>query len=738
MNVITTEAIDTLWVIACAGLVFLMQAGFLCLESGITRTKNTINVAMKNFADTTLAIIGFWLIGHALMTAPSVGGLLGFGDTKPIGANQPYNTAVFLLQAAYCGTVASIVSGAIAERAKFSTYLIITIVISVCIYPLAAHWAWNVGENGHPSGWLHQLGFVDWAGSGVVHMIGGCAALAGIIVIGPRDGRFNNDSKHPAEFTNFNLPFTMLGIFLFLVGWVGFNGGANLGFDAQTPSVILNTVIAACGGGVSGSLVSYAFHRKIKVMPTLIGTLTGLVSITASAHAISVEISFLIAFIGGIIGIAADRLLVHLKIDDAVGAVPVHLFGGAWGLLSFAIFSDPAHLQAPSRLDQVLAQFTGLIAFLFLGFVVVYLLLLIIHRVVGLRVSLDDERLGLNTTEHAAYSEMSSLLTIMDERVSNEDDAIRVPIDPFSEVGQIAQHYNKVVREQEELNVTLEMRVEERTIELATVNQDMTREIQDRENAERELETALYAAESANRTKSSFLANMSHELRTPLNSILGFTEVIDRQMFGKLENKQYEEYIKIIHSSGSHLLSLINEILDLSKVEADAMELNESTANLPELIAMSLELVTSTADSKNITVTSTVPSDAPDLHCDSLRVKQILVNLVGNAVKFTPIGGVVEITAHVDNNNSISLVVSDNGIGMQQIEVDRLFEPFTQVEDPMTRNFQGTGLGLSLVRSLANLHDATVEVSSEPNVGTQATVKFPPERTIHRKHDISS
>lgn len=324
---------------------------------------------------------------------------------------------------------------------------------------------------------------------------------------------------------------------------------------------------------------------------------------------------------------------------------------------------------------------------------------------------------------------MSQLLTVMDYQTRTQDVNVRAPVDPFSEVGQIAQHFNKIVSDQENLTRSLETRVEERTIELASVNKDMAKEIHERQNAERELESALHDAEAANRAKSSFLANMSHELRTPLNSILGFAEVIDQQTFGKMNNDNYEEYIKLIHSSGSHLLTLINEVLDLSKIEAEAMSLKEAQVGVADIVTLSLGLVASTAEGKNITTTSSVPDDLPDLLCDVLRVKQILVNLLGNAVKFTHEGGQVRVVAYMEDNGGIALSVHDNGIGMEQADIKRLFEPFTQSEDPMARNFQGSGLGLSLVQSLAELHSADVTITSEPDKGTQATIHFPPERT---------
>jgi len=440
------DSIDILWVVLCAGLVFNMQIGFLCLEAGLTRSKNAINVATKNMADLCIALLLYWLFGFALMFGTSQDGLMGSGlFMLDFAIDDSWPMAFFLFQAMFCTTAATIVSGAAAERMRFNAYLIVAALSAGLIYPLFGHWAWG-GALREGQGWLAQQGFVDFAGSTVVHGVGGWIALATVMVIGPRAGRF--DTKWLRQnMPGSNLPLAMLGGLLLLFGWFGFNGGSTLSFDGRVPGIVVNTVVAGMAGMALSMLLSQWRHGYIAPVALLNGMLAGLVAITASAHAVGIADSLLIGAGGGLAMWLSDRLLVRCGIDDAVGAVPVHLAAGLWGTVAVPLFADPLLLGTGlGRLDQLMVQLQGVLVCAVWAFGVTYLLLRVINRYYPMRVDPDDERVGLNVSEHGARTELIELLDAMAEHQRQGQFQREVEVEPFTEVGQIAEQYNKVIR----------------------------------------------------------------------------------------------------------------------------------------------------------------------------------------------------------------------------------------------------------------------------------------------------
>lgn len=436
--------IDVLWVVLCAGLVFNMQLGFLCLESGLTRSKNAINVAVKNMADLSVAVLVYWLCGFSLMFGASQGGWFGDGFAL-LSFEDTWQAAFFLFQAMFCTTAATIVSGAAAERMRFSGYLLVTLVAAGLIYPFYGHWAWAGGFS-QGEGWLAASGFVDFAGATVVHGIGGWVALAVILVLGPRQGRFDQP-RQGRSLPGSNLPMAMLGALLLLFGWFGFNGGSTLSFDGRVPGIIANTVLAAVAGIFGGMLMSWLRWRLIDPVYPLNGLIAGMVAITASAHAVSAATAVLIGLIGSLVMYLADRLLQRWRIDDAVGAVPVHLASGIWGTLAVALLADPERLGTGlNRWQQFGVQLEGVLVAALWAFGLTWLLLRLINRLLPLRVDASAEAVGLNVSEHGARTELVELLEAMATHQRDGHFSHEVPVEPFTEVGQIASQYNKVIR----------------------------------------------------------------------------------------------------------------------------------------------------------------------------------------------------------------------------------------------------------------------------------------------------
>jgi len=424
-------------------LVFVMQAGFLCLESGLVRSKNSINVAAKNITDFTISSTIFWAVGFAIMFGDSVSGFFGtsyffFGD----GAS-PQLIAIFLFQMMFCGTAATLVSGAVAERMSYIGYIIVTVTISLLIYPWIGHWVWAGIISDTATGWLEMQGFIDFAGSTVVHSVGGWVALAAILVIGPRLGRYDVVGR---RIPGSNLPMAILGGMLIWFGWFGFNGGSTLGWTDAVPGILLNTCLAAFWGGITATILKYKAEGYIDVGHIMNGTLGGLVAITANCYAVSVSAAVFIGLFAGVIVFYGEKLLEKKQIDDAIGVIPVHLFAGIWGTLAVAFFGDSAILGTDlSMFGQLKIQLIGIITVGLFSFTIAYTVFRIMNHFYPMRVSEKSELIGLNVAEHQETTEVFDLLSAMNKQQQKSDFSSQVPVEPFTEVGQIAQQYNFVI-----------------------------------------------------------------------------------------------------------------------------------------------------------------------------------------------------------------------------------------------------------------------------------------------------
>jgi ammonium transporter len=393
--------IDQLWLLTCSGLLLLMQAGFLCLEAGLTRCKNAVNVALKNLVDLTLTPLVYVAVGAGLMFGASWSGVIGLPWT--FGNEATGALATFLLfQTLFCASATTIVSGAVAERMRLGAYAAVCCLIAAVIYPLVGHWVWGGVWSGEP-GWLKAIGFDDFAGSGVVHVTGGFAALAGAIALGPRLGRF---SRHRAamSFPKNNLPLAMLGAMLLAVGWVGFNGGSALGFNDSVGPVVLNTLMAGAAGGAAA--LGIARLRGPVISPEIIinGLLAGLVAICASANTATPSAAVVVGVCASVAAMAAASLLTRCKVDDVVGAFPVHGVGGLVGLLL-----QPFTPGAEGGFGEFVIQAIGGGAISMTSFVLVYVLLAMALPRSWVRVSAREERLGLSMSANGVVSELQTL-----------------------------------------------------------------------------------------------------------------------------------------------------------------------------------------------------------------------------------------------------------------------------------------------------------------------------------------
>ena len=458
--------VDTLWVIDCAILVFIMQAGFMCMETGLSRHKNSINVALKNAADFGLSVVVFWIFGFGLMFGKSFEGIFGT-DLFFFKTDQAEYMTYFVFQAMFVATAATIVSGAVAERMKFNGYLIITVIATGIIYPLVGHWAWSssylnnidatrqllaITGQVKSSGWLTDIGFVDFAGSTIVHSVGGWIALSAVLILGPRIGKYSDANK--GKFTGSSFPLAVLGTLILWFGWFGFNGGSNGAMDEAVPLILINTFLAAAFGLLTGLGISFALFKKPNPYYIILGPLAGLVAITAGCNSMTSVTSIFVGIIGAVIAIFINEVLNKFEIDDVVGAVPVHLAAGVWGTLAVGFFSDLEILGTGlNRFEQIKAQFTGVIAVGVFSFFGSYVLLKLLNYFYPLRVSPLQEELGLNIAEHNATSVEHDLISVLEKQSESGDLKVRGPQDPFTAGGVIGLYYNKLMSKLETTEV---------------------------------------------------------------------------------------------------------------------------------------------------------------------------------------------------------------------------------------------------------------------------------------------
>ena len=422
-----TIIVDTIWVLLAAVLVFFMNLGFAAVESGFARSKNTVNILSKNFIVFAVSSLGFMLLGWGLMFGgenPFIGtqnlfilgnsGIDFYKDT--LTSNVPF-WGKFFFQLVFCGTAATIVSGAVAERVKYISFILFSFVLTLVIYPIVGHWIWG-------GGWLANLGFLDFAGDTVVHSVGGWAALAGALILGPRYGKYDKDGK-PKAIPGHNMSLAVIGLFVLWLGWFGFNPGSTMSFQnpADVMHILVTTNTAAIAAILTATAASWIFIGKPDLGMTINGCLAGLVGITGSCAYVSITSSLIIGAIAGVIVIFAVLFFDRVKVDDPVGATSVHLVCGVFGTLSVGLFAQKGVTSLSTvnglffggGLSLLVTEIIGIVAVGAFVFVSSWLVWYLLKKTVGIRVSLEEEFRGLDIGEHgnSAYPDFAIVAPIM-------------------------------------------------------------------------------------------------------------------------------------------------------------------------------------------------------------------------------------------------------------------------------------------------------------------------------------
>ena len=616
----------------------------------------------------------FWAVGYGIINGSSLGGWIGSEYFFFSDYSSHRQASLFLFQLMFCSTAVTIVSGAVAERITFKAYLILTIIMSLFIYPLFAHWVWG-GEAIESKGWLARLGFIDFAGASVVHAVGGFFALAAVIILGPRIGQFTTSQRIP----NSNLPITTIGVFLIWFGWIGFNGGSTLSLSENVPAIIINTMLAGVSGGLSIILILLLQSKTIDVLQILNGVLTGLVAITASAHIVPAYFALIIGSFGALLYFIAARLLIHYRIDDVVGAFPVHGIGGVWGIIAVAIFGEDI-----SFINQLPIQLLGIVVLITWAFIGGYSLLWGINKFYPLRVTRITELNGLNISEHGTNTVESDLIREMEQQRQSGDFSQPVTVSVHSDIGKISAQYNLVI----------------------------TR-----------LNQAIETAKLANKVKTTFLRSMSHEYRTPLNHIIGFAQIL--QFREQPLDEEEQENINYIIKSGEQLLGLLDNILEFSDLLSDDKPLDLTSVNLNELIEKNISQCQEMINQKQIQVDNTLAETAPTIFIsDASRLDKIIYQLMLNAVLYNRIEGVISIYCELSTTH-LKINIEDTGLGISKNNYQGVFEPFNRLDQTGSGLIPGAGVGLSIVQVLLNSMNGSIGFDSTVNKGSVFWFELP-------------
>ena len=393
-----TNGLNTVWMLLAAMLVFFMQPGFALVEAGFTRVKNTANILMKNFVDFMFGSLLYWFIGFGLMFG--AGGFIGmphFFDLSFYDGGGLPTEGFLVFQTVFCATSATIVSGAMAERTKFITYCIYSFIISLCVYPIEAHWVWG----GTP--WLTDLGFTDFAGSACIHMVGGITAFIGAAMLGPRIGKYDKNGK-PRPILGHNILIGALGVFILWFGWYGFNGAAATD-TMQLSQIFATTTVAPAVATCTAMIYTWIRNGKPDVSMSLNGSLAGLVAVTAGCANVDVIGSFVIGAVAGVLVCVAVYFVEDkLKVDDPVGAVAVHGCNGIWGTIAVGLFDYKDGLFYGGGVHHLLIQLLGILCIAGWTIVTMGIVFTVLKKTIGLRVSAQEEIEGLDSTEHGLES----------------------------------------------------------------------------------------------------------------------------------------------------------------------------------------------------------------------------------------------------------------------------------------------------------------------------------------------
>ncbi|PAU37106.1 ammonium transporter [Vibrio coralliilyticus] len=750
-----TDFVSLLWLLVCTCIAFFMQAGFTLIETGCVRAKNSVNVAMKNMADFLVVSVVYVFVGFHLAQGSS---LFSF-DTFPL-TSEDFPVVMFNLM--FVATAATIVSGCVAERMSFRGYIYTSAFIGILTYPVVSYWTWN------PNSWLYILGFQDFAGGATVHVVGGMIGLVGTMIIGPRKDRFIG-TQQVNEIPSYNHTLVTIGVFLMVFAWLGFNSGSFYQFDARVPVVLFNTLLC---GAVSGFVTLILVHRSkhVPVFVTLNSVLGGLVIVTAGANIFNTFEVALLGFLASITVYYGERILVALKIDDPVGAIPVHLFCGILGVIYTGY--SLSLTQNGELVWDVMVQAVGILVILFWSGINSYACFQLLKCFHLDRVSPQDEELGLNVTEHGVQMSWLETLRVIEGISRDGDYSKRVPVEIGTEAGDVAISFNHLM-DRLEANIDVLHHVAKGNLDDVDIVPSSDKDVManslhsmivslrslidevegEIENQAMQIETSEHSIqtliEKFKRTqdqlmeaeKMSALTGMvvgvAHELNTPLGISVTSLSVLSEQLdevakkFSErtITTDDLNRFLNVANECIEMIVNNIERSVDLvSKLKQVNQKMTTEEPKLIDLKPMLNDAVLHVKDTllqKSIEVEieceETLQAYLPPISLQCV-VEELLNNsaLHGFGEEQDEEQRVIMVNVH-QSSNRIDIIVEDNGVGIAPENQKKIFQPFFTT----LRARGGTGLGLHMVYNICTQKLAgAINVQSEVNKGTRIALSL--------------
>ncbi|MFK7817563.1 MAG: ammonium transporter [Planctomycetaceae bacterium] len=748
--------LDIVWLLVCSFLVFVMQAGFMCLEAGLSRAKNSIHVAFKNVADLSFSVITFWLFGFGLMFGSSYYGWFGTSLFAPSVNGDYWLAAFFVFQAMFCATVSTIDSGAVAERASLSSYILASKVVCTLIYPVLGHWIWGGLFFKNQSGWLESLGFLDCAGATVVHSTGGWVALAGIIVIGPRIGKFNNGV--PTTIRGHNIPLMFLGMFVLFFGWFGFTCGSTFETNASVAGIAMNTLLAGCFAGVVSGALGCVFSGQPDPVDVANGILGGLVAVAAGCLLLEPIGAAIVGSVAALFVFFGTRIIERkFQLDDVVGAVAVHGLCGAWGTVGLALLIPATGIpDGFTRMHLLGVQSLGVLVCFGWSFGLAYCFLKAASKLFPLRVSEEAERIGLNIAEHNASSGFldlqQSLGSLIEGDLQSDDiQHLKVEPEPGTEVGDLAVVFNEMVD-------ALQLGREELFA-----------------SSEREelLNKLVVASREAGMAE--IAVGMLHNVGNALNSLTVSTGVVRDSVKSSSVSRLRAAY-EVLDShrddlagfltedpKGKHFLDFLNSLCD--RLESETQMLGEEISTMALSVDNLKSIVSKQEEYASLGGGAIAPEYLPNLvdeavkmlhqsfarhdvaitcECDQVSkvmqdkrsIIQVLTHLLRNADHAVTEhdGGARLVNVRVwEEDEMVCCSVQDTGIGIKEELIDTIFQyGFTT-----RKEHGGQGFGLhSSANAIQEMGGTITAASQGLGLGATFTIQIPAWRNNGLQRDL--
>jgi Amt family ammonium transporter len=709
------------WSLVCSGLVFLMQAGQASVEVARTRGKNNADVIATGFARFLVATLAFWAIGYALMAGQNWRGFAGTSGFLHDGAAGGGDGG-FLFHTMLAGVVVAVASGATAERMRYVPGLIGAAVVAGLVYPVVGHWMRGGGTD--DAGWLAEMGFIEFAGATSVHSVGGWCALATLILTGARRDRF--DARRMPVQAN-GIPFAMLGTLLILLGGFGLTAGSAGSDGVLAARAVVNMLLAAASGGFAVLVLTVRVPRLAGLFDLFGGSVAGLVAISASAAVATPATAAALGAVGGLVALFGRHLLESFRIDDAIGAVPVHLFAGMWGTIAAAFVTPPHLLPAGHSLyGQFLVQTLGIALVGIWAFGVPFIAMAAVRHFIGLRVDADAERRGLNLAQHGIVTDMA-ILTGRLGLYRKTADLTDLFDGSDSDLGDIARDFNRAVdRFRGELTRArrrigpegatggapgrmLSIEREEDELRVATEEVNMVTD---------QLAQAAPLVIGAVAPKDRFVRALQATFEAPIRDFAD----LERRIRTERDERVLGEMIETARERSAGLARKLAAFVDF----ADAATADEPPRSvdfgLREMVADVIQDFAERASVGGVLLVRSVDDDAARICAHPGSIRKILRRLVDNAIRFNQQGGLVEVTATRDGD-TLRIVVADTGCGMTPTHVARILDPFRAEIDPA--GGPEPGVGLALIARLAMLHGGRFTIDSKPGIGTKACLEFP-------------